>query len=44
MTTTEWQRELATGIGLSQSGFHDRRRKLEERELIKKEGKKWVLK
>ena len=44
MTTTEWQCELATGIGISQSGFHNRRRKLEERELIKKEGKKWVLK
>ena len=44
MTTTEWQRDLANGIGLSESGFHDRRRKLEKRDLIKKEGKKWVLK
>jgi hypothetical protein len=44
MTTTEWQRDLNVAIGLSQSGFHVRRRNLEERDLIKKEGKKWVLK
>src|SRR5262249_4255827 len=34
MTTTEWQRDLAIGIGLSQSGFYDRRRKLEAQDLI----------
>jgi RecA-family ATPase len=44
MTTTEWQRDLANGLGLSVSGFYDRRRKLEERDRIKKEGNKWVLK
>jgi hypothetical protein len=44
MTTTEWQRDLATGIGLSQSGFYDRRRKLQAKGLIDKKGKRWVLK
>jgi hypothetical protein len=44
MTTTAWQRDLSIGIGLSQSGFHVRRRKLEERGLIKKEGTKWTVK
>jgi hypothetical protein len=44
MTTTEWQRDLSIGIGLSPSGFHDRLRKLKTRDAIKKEGKKWVLK
>jgi DNA-binding Lrp family transcriptional regulator len=44
MTTTEWQRDLSIGIGLSPSGFHDRLRKLKARDAIKKEGKKWVLK
>lgn len=42
MTTIEWQRDLFIGIGLSPSGFHTRRRDLEKRGLIKKEGKKWV--
>jgi hypothetical protein len=43
MTTTEWQRDLAVGIGLSPSGFHVRRRQLEIGGFIEKERKKWVL-
>jgi DNA-binding MarR family transcriptional regulator len=42
MTTTLWQKDLAKGLGLSSSGFHDRRRKLEEKGLIRKEGAKWL--
>jgi len=42
MTTTQWQKNLAIGLGLSSSGFHDRRRKLEEKGLIRKEGGKWI--
>ena len=41
-TTTQWQRELQRGIGISESGFHVRLRDLRGRDLIKKEGKKWV--
>jgi hypothetical protein len=43
MTTTQWQRKVYLDIGLSESGFHVRRRKLEERSLIEKEGNKWTL-
>jgi len=40
-TTTQWLRELKI-IGISQSGFHVRLRDLKARDVIKKEGKKWV--
>jgi hypothetical protein len=45
MTTTAWQQDLFKGIGLSESGFHVRRRKLEEAGAIKKDekSKKWEL-
>jgi AAA domain-containing protein len=42
MTTTEWQSDLRLGIGISASGFHDRRRKLEEKGLIRRDKKKWI--
>src|SRR5713101_905269 len=42
LTTTLWQNNLAIGLGLSSSGFHDSRRKLEEKGLIRKEGRKWL--
>jgi hypothetical protein len=42
MTAGEWERDLACGIGLSTSGFHDRRRKLKAKGLIQKIGKKWL--
>jgi hypothetical protein len=44
MTTTAWERDLANGLGLSSSGFFDRRRKLQDKGLIRKEGNRWVLK
>jgi hypothetical protein len=43
MSTTEWQRDLSRGIGLSSSCFFDRQRKLQAKGLIKRDGKKWVL-
>jgi hypothetical protein len=42
MTTTEWQKDLEALIGISTSGFYDRRRKLEKKGLVRKDGKKWV--
>jgi hypothetical protein len=41
-TTTQWRRELQRGIRISESCFHIRLRDLRERDLIKKQGKKWV--
>jgi hypothetical protein len=42
MTTTQWQKDLAAGPGLSTSGFYDRRRKLEKKGLIRNEDGKWI--
>jgi DNA-binding MarR family transcriptional regulator len=42
MTTTEWQQDVIDRIGISPSGFHDRRRKLEKKGLIRKEKTKWI--
>jgi AAA domain len=41
-TTTQWIKELKT-VGISESGFHVRRRGLEGRGLIKKQGRRWAL-
>lgn len=42
-TTTEWEKDLWTRLAMSVSCFHVRRRALEHRGAIRKEGKKWVI-
>jgi hypothetical protein len=42
LSTTQWQKNLDIGLGLSSSGFYDRRRKLEAKGLIRKEDGKWL--
>ena len=42
MTTTDWERDAGNRIGISGSGFAVRRRKLEEKGLIRKDKKKWI--
>jgi hypothetical protein len=42
MRTSEWMVDVMKRLGMSESSFHNRRRKLEAKDLIKKEGKEWV--
>jgi len=42
LTTTEWQNDLRALIKISQSGFYNRLSKLQEKRLVRKEGKRWV--